>query len=114
MSKDKGGWQSQVSKIVTYAQVTHSKDKMVTNTLEDTQGAAESGDPQEPSMSDILNKIKGTHKRKTLLECLTGRVTIELDGTLAADRDDMYGQSTLEDRQRHIDPDTDATEDGQP
>ncbi|KAJ1089529.1 hypothetical protein NDU88_002680 [Pleurodeles waltl] len=60
MGKDKGGRQSQVNKIVNYAQVTHGKDRVGTNTLDDTQGATENRNPQKPSMSDILDEIKGT------------------------------------------------------
>ncbi|KAJ1201157.1 hypothetical protein NDU88_004972, partial [Pleurodeles waltl] len=59
MGKDKGGQQSQVNKIVNYTQATHDRDKMSAKTLEVYQCPLEGGDPQEPSMSDILNEIKG-------------------------------------------------------
>ncbi|KAJ1143312.1 hypothetical protein NDU88_009622 [Pleurodeles waltl] len=61
MGNEKGGRQSQINKIVNYAQVTHSKDRMGTNTPEDTRGTMENRDPKESSMSDILNEIKGAH-----------------------------------------------------
>ncbi|KAJ1110651.1 hypothetical protein NDU88_007999 [Pleurodeles waltl] len=77
MGKDKGGHQSQVNKIANYTQVTHGKGKMGMTTLEDTWGAAESCDPQEPSMSDFLNEIKGTS-----IELVTKIDTVAVDVTL--------------------------------
>ncbi|KAJ1165503.1 hypothetical protein NDU88_005930 [Pleurodeles waltl] len=60
MGKGKVGRDPQVNKIINYVQVTHGKDKMGRNTLEDTWGSAENCCPQKSSMSEILNEIKGT------------------------------------------------------
>ncbi|KAJ1153643.1 hypothetical protein NDU88_006402 [Pleurodeles waltl] len=166
---------------------------MSTNTPRNTRGTIESRDPQEPSMSDILNEIKGartemvtkiytmvvdiillrTDLRKVadrvteaedaigvlnrevsewvdmvslrmgsrqVLEtdrteargsqrarirtqkplqrgvpslAPTGRITVQPDGTLAAEGDELYGQNAFEEQQRHPDSDTDATGHGQ-
>ncbi|KAJ1173426.1 hypothetical protein NDU88_005261 [Pleurodeles waltl] len=77
MGKDKGGRQSQANKIVNYEQVTHGKDRTHINTPDDTLGTVESCDPQDPSMSDILNEIKGTRT-----ELVTKIDTVAVDVTL--------------------------------
>ncbi|KAJ1120532.1 hypothetical protein NDU88_008697 [Pleurodeles waltl] len=65
MGNNKGGQQSQANKIVHYAQVPHGKDRTDINTSDNTRGTVESRDPQEPTMSDIVNEIKGTRTELT-------------------------------------------------
>ncbi|KAJ1081661.1 hypothetical protein NDU88_001839 [Pleurodeles waltl] len=57
--------------------VTHGKDRTDINTPDNTLGTVESRNPQEPSMADILNYIKGTPT-----ELVTKIDTVAVDVTL--------------------------------